>query len=118
MSRLLMLRRIIVPRALRFALPGMGNVWQQVLKESALISVTGLTEILRQIHIGAGSTHLPFDFYITGFLLYLLLTSLSGICFRAAEFWALRSDRRPTPTLPLPRSGGGLGRGCILIPST
>ena len=54
-----MLRRIIAPRVLRFALPGMGNVWQQVLKESALISVTGLTEILRQIHIGAGSTQLP-----------------------------------------------------------
>ena len=109
MSRLLMLRRIIAPRALRFALPGMGNVWQQVLKELALISVTGLTEILRQIHIGAGSTHLPFDFYITGFLLYLLLTSLSGICFRGAEFWTLKSERRPA--LPLPRSGGGLGWG-------
>jgi octopine/nopaline transport system permease protein len=95
MSRLLMLRRIIAPRALRFALPGMGNVWQQVLKESALISVTGLTEILRQIHIGAGSTHRPFDFYITGFLLYLLLTTLSGTCLRGAERWTLKSERGP-----------------------
>ena len=94
MGRLLMLRRIITPRVLRFALPGMGNVWQQVLKESALISVTGLAEIMRQIHIGAGSTRQPFDFYITGFLLYLLLTACSGFCFRGAETWSLRPERR------------------------
>jgi octopine/nopaline transport system permease protein len=93
MGRMLMLRRIIAPRALHFALPGMGNIWQQVLKESALISVTGLTEILRQIHIGAGSTHLPFDFYITGFVLYLILTTLSGTCFRGAEVWSMRGQR-------------------------
>ena len=56
-----MFRRIIAPLMLRFALPGLGNVWQQVLKESALISVTGLVEIMRQSQIGAGSTRQPFD---------------------------------------------------------
>ena len=95
MGRLLMLRRITGPRTLRFALPGMGNVWQQVLKESALISVTGLAEIMRQIHVGAGSTHLPFDFYITGFFLYLALTTLSGFAFRGAEARTMKSERRP-----------------------
>ena len=94
MGRLLMLRRIIAPRVLRFALPGMGNVWQQVLKESALISVTGLAEIMRMIHVGAGSTRMPFDFYITGFVLYLLLTTISSFCFRGAETWSLRAERR------------------------
>ncbi len=94
MGRLLMLRRIIGPRVLRFGLPGMGNVWQQVLKESALISVTGLAEIMRQIHIGAGSTHQPFDFYVTGFLLYLALTTVSGQLFRWAEGWTLVPERR------------------------
>ena len=94
MGRLLMLRRIIAPRLLRYALPGMGNVWQQVLKESALISVTGLVEIMRQVHIGAGSTRRPFEFYITGFVLYLILTTLSGALFRAAENRSVRSERR------------------------
>ena len=94
MGRLLMLRRILFPRVLRFALPGMGNVWQQVLKESALISVTGLAEILREIHIGAGSTDRPFDFYITGFMLYLLLTTFSGFVFRGAEGWSLKGERQ------------------------
>ena len=33
-----------MPQVLRFAIPGLGNVWQLALKESALISVTGLTD--------------------------------------------------------------------------
>jgi ABC-type arginine/histidine transport system permease subunit len=37
MGRMLMLLRIIAPRTLRYALPGMGNVWQQVLKERGLL---------------------------------------------------------------------------------
>lgn len=94
MSRWLMLHRIIAPRLLRFALPGMGNVWQQVLKESALVSVTGLVEIMRQTQIGAGSTRQPFAFYIVGFLLYLVLTSLSGFLLQAAERHSARSERR------------------------
>ena len=36
MGRLLMLRRVVAPRTLRFALPSMGNVWQQVLKLSLI----------------------------------------------------------------------------------
>lgn len=94
MSGMLMLRRVIAPRLLHYALPGMGNVWQQVLKESALISVTGLTEIMRQTQIGAGSTRLPFEFYITGFVLYLILTTLSGALLRLAEHRSARSERR------------------------
>lgn len=95
MGRWLMLRRIIAPRLLRYALPGMGNVWQQVLKESALVSVTGLVEIMRQTQIGAGSTRQPFAFYIGGFCLYLLLTSLSSTLLHAAEQYSSRSERRP-----------------------
>ena len=94
MGRMLMLRRIIAPRLLHYALPGMGNIWQQVLKESALISVTGLVELMRQVHIGAGSTRRPFEFYITGFTLYLILTTLSGALFRAAERRSALSERR------------------------
>ncbi len=56
MHRWLMFRRIIAPQVLRYAIPGLGNTWQLVLKESALISVTGLVELLRQSHIAAGST--------------------------------------------------------------
>ncbi len=93
MGRLLMLRRVIAPRALRFALPGMGNVWQQVLKESALISVTGLSELMRAVNVASDSTRLPFDFGIAGFALYLVLTSFSGGVFRNAERSLARHER-------------------------
>lgn len=93
MGRLLMLRRVVAPRTLRFALPAMGNVWQQVLKESALISVTGLSELMRAVNIASDSTRLPFDFGIAGFLLYLVLTTLSGGVLRGAERAVAHGER-------------------------
>jgi octopine/nopaline transport system permease protein len=94
MPRLLLLRRIILPQAARFALPGVGNVWQLVLKESALISVTGLVELMRQAQIGSGSTRQPFSFYLTAGALYLLVTFVSGAAFRHAERRSVRGVAR------------------------
>ena len=94
MRPLLMFRRIIVPQVVRFALPGMGNIWQLILKESALISVTGLVELLRQSQVAAGSTKQPFPFYITAMAMYLVLTSASSWLFRWSETRALRGVRR------------------------
>ena len=94
MSRRLLFRRIVAPQTLRFAIPGLGNVWQLALKESALISVVGLTEILRQAQVGAGSTRQPFAFFITAAALYLALSSVSGWGFHRAETAAMRGVRR------------------------
>jgi octopine/nopaline transport system permease protein len=94
MHRWLMFRRIIAPQVLRYAIPGMGNVWQLILKESALISVTGLVELLRQSQIGAGSTRRPFDFYVTAAALYLVITWVSTLLFQKAETRSLRGVRR------------------------
>ena len=94
MPRALLFRRIIVPQALRFALPGLGNVWQLALKESGLISVVGLTEILRQAQVGAGSTRQPFAFFITAAALYLILSTISGWGFQRAEAVGMRGVRR------------------------
>lgn len=94
MGRLLMFRRILAPQILRFAIPGLGNVWQLALKESALISVVGLTEILRQAQVGAGSTRQPFAFFVTAAVLYLLLSTVSGWGFNRAEAAAMRGVRR------------------------
>jgi octopine/nopaline transport system permease protein len=74
--KLLML--VIAPQALRFALPGLGNVWLLVLKESALVSVVGMVELMRQAQIGAGATHQPFWFYGTAGALYLLVSVSSS----------------------------------------
>jgi octopine/nopaline transport system permease protein len=94
MHRWLMFRRIVAPQVLRYAIPGLGNVWQLILKESALISVTGLVELLRQSQIGAGSTRRPFDFYLTAAALYLLITWVSTVLFQKAENRSMRGVRR------------------------
>jgi octopine/nopaline transport system permease protein len=94
MHRFLMFRRIIAPQVLRYAIPGLGNVWQLVLKESALISVTGLVELLRQSNIAAGSTRRPFDFFLTAAAIYLVITWISTLLFQRAESYSLRGVRR------------------------
>ena len=43
--------KVILPQMLRLAIPNIGNVWQITLKDTALISVTGLVEIMRQSYI-------------------------------------------------------------------
>lgn len=81
----MVLRRILIPQVLRFALPGIGNVWQLSLKDSALISVTGLAELLRTSQIAANSTHQYFVFFVAGGALYLVMTGLSNRVFNRAE---------------------------------
>lgn len=85
LNRWLVLRFVTAPQVLRAALPGMGNVWQVVVKESALVSVTGLVELLRQVNLAAGSTRQPFLFYITGAAIYLAITTVSGLLFQKLE---------------------------------
>ncbi len=69
--------KIILPQTLRLAIPNLSNVWQITLKDTSLISVTGLVEIMRQSYIAAGSTRDPLFFYSFAAVLYLMLTFLS-----------------------------------------
>jgi len=69
--------KIILPQTLRLALPNLSNVWQITLKDTSLIMVTGLVEIMRQSYVAAGSTRDPLFFYSCAAVLYLFLTFLS-----------------------------------------
>ncbi len=93
MSGLLLFRRIMFPQVARYALPGIGNVWQLTLKDTALISVTGLVEIMRQAHVAAGSTRSPFTFFLAAAAIYLVFTTATNQGFRRAESWAGRGVR-------------------------
>ncbi len=69
--------KIVLPQMLRLAIPNLSNVWQITLKDTSLISVTGLVEIMRQSYIAAGSTRDPLFFYSFAAVLYLVLTFIS-----------------------------------------
>jgi octopine/nopaline transport system permease protein len=77
LSKSIQLYKIILPQVLRLAIPNLSNVWQITLKDTSLISVTGLVEIMRQSYIAAGSTRDPLFFYSFAAVLYLMLTYLS-----------------------------------------
>ena len=77
--------KVIMPQMLRLALPNISNVWQITLKDTSLISVTGLVEIMRQSYIAAGYTRDPLFFYSFAAVLYLFLTFLSMKFFNKLE---------------------------------
>lgn len=94
MQRGLILRRIVGPVALRYALPGLGNVWQLTIKDTALVSVTALAELMRMAFVASGATRQPFVFYVTAAVIYMAITTLSATAFRLAERRAERGVRR------------------------
>ena len=94
MSRLLLLRRIIAPQVLRFALPALGNIWQSALKETSLLSVIGLTELLRQAGTAAGSTRQPLLFYGTAAVMFLFIGRVTGLVLSRMEHRLAKPWRR------------------------
>ena len=77
--------RIIAPQMLRIAFPGINNVWQTTIKDTALVSVVGLQELMRVSFVGAGSTRHPFIFYAIAAVVYLMITFVSQAGFDGVE---------------------------------
>lgn len=90
MSRLLILRRIQLPQVWRFALPSLGNLWLVLIKDTSLVSVIALAELLRMTNIAIGSTKQPFTFYLAACGIYLSITLLSMLGIRQLNAWARR----------------------------
>jgi octopine/nopaline transport system permease protein len=96
LSRWRMMQRIVIPQVVRYALPAMSNIWQMSLKDSALISVTGIVELMRASQVAAGSTRQYFTFYLIGGACYLVLTLFSNSVFKRAEKRMGRAHQRRT----------------------
>ncbi|MBB4001956.1 MAG: ABC transporter permease [Aurantimonas endophytica] len=89
-SRVMLL--IILPQLIKIALPGLGNLWQNLIKDTALVSVIGLTEILRQTQIAARVTREPFLFFGVACALYLILTLISSFALGRIGRWTKRGE--------------------------
>ena len=94
MSRWQVFREVLLPQTVRYALPGFGNNWLVLLKTTALLSVIGLADLLFLAGKAAGSTRMPFTFYLAAALIYLVLTALSTMLLGWAERRAERPYRR------------------------
>jgi len=86
------LRLVIVPQLIRLALPSLSNLWMILLKETALISVIGLPDILRQAGIAARVSKEPFLFFGVACLLFLALAIISSVVLVRIERWARRGE--------------------------
>ncbi|BBM66881.1 arginine transporter permease subunit ArtQ [Vibrio alfacsensis] len=66
--------RIVLPQAVRHALPGLTNQWLVLLKDTALVSLIGVTDLLKQAQLTSAATHEAFTWYATAAAIYLMIT--------------------------------------------
>ena len=90
----LIFRRIILPQIWLVALPALGNLFLVSQKDSALVSVIGLQEIMRASSFAVRYTKKPFTFYLAAAFIYLGLTVVTTVAIQLFEKRAGRGLRR------------------------
>ena len=88
--------RIMLPQALRLAIPGLGNLWLTLLKATSITSVIGLTELARQADLIKAPTKMPFVVFFLASLIYLAFTAVSDVFRMRLEKWASAGFKRGT----------------------
>ena len=76
---------IILPQALRLAIPGWSNEYSIVLKDSAVAYAIGVAEIMARAHFVATRTYEHLPLYLVGGLFFLLLTYFGTRSLRLLE---------------------------------
>ena len=92
MTGALAFRRVVLPQALRFSLPGIANDFIALLKDSSLVSVITVVELTKRMTIAAAETG---DWVLPGVLCALLYFALSYPLSRLARRleWRLGAQR-------------------------
>jgi polar amino acid transport system permease protein len=88
------MRLIVLPQLIRIALPGLGNLWMNLLKDTSYVSIIGLSDILRQTGVAVRVTKDAFFFYTLACILYLLLAVISSIGLGFIDRWTKRAEVR------------------------
>ena len=84
---------IVMPQVWRHALPGLSNQWLVLLKDTALISLIGVDDLMRQADLINTNTHQPFTWYGIAALIYLAVTLISQVGIRKLELRFTRFER-------------------------
>ena len=94
LTRLQTMSFVIVPQLIRLALPALSNLYLSMMKDTALVSVITLSDLLRQTTVAVGATKQPFFFYLVACLIYLALSIISSIGIWRIDAWASRGVER------------------------
>ncbi|WP_369308242.1 arginine ABC transporter permease ArtQ [Providencia rettgeri] len=85
--------RFIMPQMWRHALPGLGNQWLVLLKDTALVSLISVNDLMLQTKTIVNRTHEPFTWYIIVGLIYLAITLISQLVLKRIELRTTRFER-------------------------
>jgi His/Glu/Gln/Arg/opine family amino acid ABC transporter permease subunit len=91
---------VIMPQVARLALPGLTNIWISVLKDTALVALAGLNEIVARSRTAAGATKEPFLFFIAAALFFIVISA-------ATLKFSARLERRLDRGVARPAVAGG-----------
>ncbi len=93
MKKFAIFRRLILPQMWRHALPGLGNQWLVLLKDTALVSLISVNDLMLQTKSIAIRTQQPFTWYLIAAAVYLLVTLISQFILRRVERRATRFEQ-------------------------
>ena len=90
--------RIILPQATFRSLKGLTNLFLSLMKDTALLSVISVPELIRMTHLSIATAKNPFTFYMLAACLYLLMTFFVLFIMRVLDrvyFYRFMSEDRP-----------------------
>jgi His/Glu/Gln/Arg/opine family amino acid ABC transporter permease subunit len=73
LSRRQAMQSVVLPQAVRISIPPLGNMWIGVMKDSTLVSILGIQEIMRTAQNVVLTNFRPFEIYTTVAVIYLVL---------------------------------------------
>jgi len=103
MTRLLTMRRIILPQAMRVIIPPTGNETISMLKTTSLVSVIAVTDLLYSVELIYARTYQTIPLLIVASLWYLIVTSVLSFGQYYVERYYARGSSRELPDTPLQR---------------
>nr|WP_309503893.1 ABC transporter permease subunit [uncultured Roseovarius sp.] len=94
LSPFITFRKIILPQLWRHALPGFGNLWVILLKDTSLVSIIALSDLLHVATLAINTTREPFFFYLVIGAFYVALVILSTRLQKTLEHRASKGITR------------------------
>jgi His/Glu/Gln/Arg/opine family amino acid ABC transporter permease subunit len=95
MSRVTVYRRVILPQALRIALPTLGGYFISLLKDSSLVSFIAVNELLRNGTIVISNTFRSMEVYFMVAIIYFIMSFVASRLVGRLEWWLTPAYLRP-----------------------
>jgi cystine transport system permease protein len=78
-------RDVTAPQALRIAVPSLGNSFISLVKDTSLVSIITVVELLQEANLAIARTFQPTPLYLTVALIYWVVSSVLAYALRGVE---------------------------------